>query len=293
MATLATSVNPKPGISLRNILFATDFSESSMKALPYVSAIARRFGAPVYACHVIVPNSLVAAAPQAAPSLYEAEYNAATKELESLAGSPSLKGTNTQTLLSSGLLGDALLEEIANNKIDLVVAGTHGRTGFRRFFLGSGVETICRVATCPVLTVGPESVGAEKDFRRILVPTDLSEESLRSLPIVSKLAGEGATVTVLHVLPEETASNPDSKNLAEPLRADMVHLFKRQLEPLRSEFVIEAGDTAETILRVAREKNADLIAMGIRGAFLPGFQPRMSVAYRVMATAHCPVVTCR
>jgi nucleotide-binding universal stress UspA family protein len=49
----------------------------------------------------------------------------------------------------------------------------------------------------------------------------------------------------------------------------------------------------DTILKVAREKEADLIAIGIRSAFLPGFQLRTSVAYRVLAAAHCPVVTCR
>jgi nucleotide-binding universal stress UspA family protein len=68
--------------SLKNILFATDFSAPSMKAFPYVTALAKKFGASVFACHVITPTSLVAAAPQAASYVYEAEHNAATKELE-------------------------------------------------------------------------------------------------------------------------------------------------------------------------------------------------------------------
>jgi nucleotide-binding universal stress UspA family protein len=279
---------------LKNILFATDFSEASMKAFPYVGLLAQKFGASVFACHIITPSSLVAAAPQAAPYLYEAEYNAATKELDNIVSSPQLGGIKTKALLSSGILGDTLLDEINQNHIDLVVAGTHGRTGFRRFLLGSAVEEVCRVATCPVLTIGPELPGTTTKFSRILVPTDLSDESMRSLPFVVRLAGEyGSAVTVLHVLPEETANNPEAKKLSEPVCRSMVNTFEPQLGALKTEFVIESGETVDTILRVAREKGSDLIAMGIRSAFLPGFHVRTSVAYRVMAAANCPVVTCR
>ena len=294
MATLAARAFPAPIAGLKNILFATDFSEPSMKAFPYVTALAKNFAASVFACHVITPSSLVAAAPQAAPSLYEAEYNAATTELDSILASPQLKGLKTKALLSSGILGDSLLDEIKQNNVDLVVAGTHGRTGLRRFLLGSAVEEICRVATCPVLTIGPDCPTAAIKFSRILVPTDLSDESMRALPFVVKLAtAYGASVIVLHVLPEETATNPDTKRLSEPVCRSMVHTFEPNLAPLKAEFLIESGAVAETILKVAREKGADVIALGIRNAFLPGFHLHSSVAYRVMTAAHCPVVTCR
>ncbi|HET8890800.1 MAG TPA: universal stress protein [Candidatus Angelobacter sp.] len=294
MATLAAHAFPAPVAGLKNILFATDFSEASMKAFPYVAELSRHFGASVFACHIIIPTSLVAAAPQAAPSLYEAEYDAATTELDNILASPQLKGLKTKPLLSSGILGDSLLEEITENNVDLVIAGTHGRTGLRRFLLGSAVEEICRVATCPVLTIGPDCPTASIKINRILVPTDLSDDSMRALPFVMKLAASyGASVIVLHVLPEETASNPDAIKLSEPVRRSMVHTFESRLTPLKAEFLIESGPVAETILKIAREKTVDVIAMGIRNAFLPGFHLRSSVAYRVMTAAHCPVVTCR
>ena len=293
MATLARALHA-PVAGLKNILFATDFSEPSMKAFPYVVALAKNFGASVFACHVITPTSLVAAAPQAAPSLYEAEYDASTRELDNIVGSPQLQGVKSKALLSSGLLGDALLDEIKQNNIDLVVAGTHGRTGFKRFLLGSAVEDICRVSICPVLTIGPDCPTPAIKFNRILVPTDLSEDSMRSLPFVVKLASSyGASVTVLHVLPEETASNPDTVRLSQPMCRTMVHTFEPRLAPLKAEFLIESGEVVETILKIARQKNADLIALGIRNAFLSGFHLRTSVAYRVMAAAPCPVATCR
>ena len=61
----------------------------------------------------------------------------------------------------------------------------------------------------------------------------------------------------------------------------------------RTERPDRSGDTVEAILKVARESKADLIAMGIRNAFLPSIHVRTSVAYRVMAASECPVLTCR
>jgi len=294
MATLAARAFSASVVGLKNILFATDFSEPSMKAFPYVAALAKKFGASVFACHVITPASLATAAPQAAPMFYEAEYNAASKELENIVGSSQLNGLKTKVLLPSGILGDALLDEIQQNNVELVVAGTHGRTGLRRFLLGSAAEEICRLATCPVLTIGPDCSTAAIMLNRILVPTDLSEESMRALPFVVKLAtAYGASVSVLHVLPEETSGNPDAIKLSEPVFRTMVHTFEPQLAPLKADFLIESGAVAETILKVAQEQGADVIALGIRNAFLPGLHLRSRVAYRVITAAHCPVVTCR
>jgi nucleotide-binding universal stress UspA family protein len=294
MATVHASIVPSPVATLKNILFATDFSEPSMKAFPYAASLARKFGASVFACHIITPTSLATAAPQSAPYFYEAEYEAATKELDNIVHSPELEGIKTKALLSSGILGDALQEEIKQNHIDLIVAGTHGRTGLRRFLLGSAVEGICRVATCPVLTVGPDQPNSRIELDNILVPTDLSEESMRALPFVVRIAGAyGAKVTVLHVLPEETASNPDTQKLSEPVCRNMVDIFEPRLAPLNAEYVIESGGTVGTILKVARDKSADMIVLGLRDAFLPGIHVRTSVAYQIMAAAHCPVVSCR
>lgn len=294
MATVRASNLLNPVASLKNILFATDFSEASMKAFPYAASLAQKFGASLFACHIITPTSLATAAPQSAPYFYEAEHAAATKELDNILHSPQLEGIKTRSLLPSGMLGDALLAEINQNHIDLIVAGTHGRTGLRRLLLGSAVERICRVATCPVLTVGPDHPSSRIKLDNILVPTDLSEESMRSLPFVLRIAGAyGAKVTVLHVLPEETADNPDTQKLAEPVYKNIVNIFEPRLVPLKAEFVIESGETVETILKVARDKNADMIVLGVRDAFLHGVHVRTSVAYRIMATSHCPVVSCR
>jgi nucleotide-binding universal stress UspA family protein len=291
----ALALNTSPATALRSILFATDFSDESMHALPYVTGIAKRLGSSVYLAHIVAPSPLVASAPEVAPSLYAGIRDQAEAQLTALALSPQLAETGARTMVGSGPIGDELCNMAGENKIDLIVAGTHGRTGVRKLLLGSVVEEICRVAPCPVLTVGPAlATKSEIKFRQILFPTDLSEDSKRIVPYLRQIAEEyHADITVLHVMPEELAANPDAAVLAEPIRTTMIHTFERELGGSQLEFLIGFGETVETILRTARAKNADLIAMGIHNTFLPGVQLRSSSAYRIMAGAHCPVLTYR
>jgi len=297
----ALAVTPLPTVTplrttkLRNILFATDFSEASIHALPYVAGIARKLGSSVYLCHIVEPNRLVFSAPEVAPSLYEGMHDQAIAQLAALAHSPEFERIDTKTVVSEGAIGDALPNVAVEKEIDLIVMGTHGRTGMRRFLLGSAVEAVCRVATCPVLTVGPSLAPRPAiTFRRILFPTDLSDDSSRILPYLRRLAEEyQSEITVLHVMPEELVKNPDAARLAEPIRYTLNETFKPELSGLKTEFLIGFGETVETVLRTARAKKADLIAMGIHNAFLPGLQLRSSTAYRIMAGANCPVLTSR
>src|SRR5260370_2623770 len=89
----------------------------------------------------------------------------------------------------------------------------------------------------------------------------------------------------------EVVRNPEAEGLAERIRRNMRHIFEAELAGFKPEFLVGFGETVETVLRTARAKKADMIAMGIHNAFLPGVQLRSSVAYRIMAGAHCPVVT--
>jgi len=291
----ALAVKPIPIAKLSNILFATDFSEASMHALPYVAGIAGKLRSSVYLCHIVEPNPLVFSAPEAAPRLYEGMRDQAITQLEALAHSPELKDLDPKTVVSEGAIRDALPNLIAEKKIDLIVMGTHGRTGMRRFLLGSAVEAVCRVATCPMLTVGPSLASRlATRFSRILFPTDLSDDSKRILPYLRQMAEEyQSEITVLHVMPEELVQNPDAAKLAEPIRNTLIHTFEPELSALKVEFLVGFGETVETVLRTARAKRVDLIAMGIHNAFLPGVQLRSSTVYRIMAGAHCPVLTYR
>jgi nucleotide-binding universal stress UspA family protein len=286
-----TTALPIVGIvpKLENILVSTDLSEDSLPILPYAGHIARLFGARICLCHIHADVPL--AAGLAAPRLYEAEGKQAAEHLGACRRSPALKGVEPRLILASGKIQEEMEKVIAENDIDLVMVGTNGRTGLAKVVLGSMAEEICRVATCPVLTAGRATgLAPEAVFNNILFPTNLSEVSKKTLPYIALLAGKcGSRITVLHVAGDVEAA-AERAEYAASMRRSMEWDFGPALAHFEPDFMVASGNVAETVLRVSQEKQAGLIALGIRNAFRPGILVERT-AYRIMAGAHCPVLT--
>jgi nucleotide-binding universal stress UspA family protein len=275
---------------LENILLPTDLSEDSMPILPYAGQIAKAFGARIHLCHIHADVPL--AAGLAAPRLYEAEGEKVAEQLATVRWSPALRGVDLKLILALGKIQDEMQTLIAENHIDLIVVGTHGRTGLAKVVLGSVAEQICRVVTCPVLTASPATdVAPETAFKNILFPTNLSDISKKTLPYIAMLAGKyGSRITILHVVAQDGTSPAEQEKRAERIRKALADDFGPFLAQFQPDFMVAFGNTAETVLRVAGEKQAGLIALGIRNAFRPGILIERT-AYRIMAGAHCPVLT--
>jgi nucleotide-binding universal stress UspA family protein len=258
--------------------------------LPFASGIARAYGAKLYLCHIQADVPLSAGL--AAPQLYEAAGKDLAEQLAALRSRTPLKDLDVKLILASGKIQDEMPRVIRDNHIDLFVSGTRGRTGLSKMLLGSVVEEICRVVTCPILTVGQGiSIRTEESFRNILFATNLSDMSKKALPYIEILAKKfKSRLTILHVMPEDRASAAGSESVTESMRETMKAAFLPGLAQYQPEFAVAFGNTAESVLRVAREKQAGLIALGIRNAFRPGIL-RERTAYRIMAGAHCPVLT--
>lgn len=279
--------------TLKNVLFTTDFSPASLSALPFAGAIAGAFGSNLHLCHIEPAASLSGAL--ADPHLYEAAGKRAAEELAALRNRPELRGVKPEPalVLAEGDFKQELVKIVSRSRVDLLVAGTRGRTGLSKMLLGSTTEEICRDVSCPILTVGPGvTLADEKPFRTILFPTNLSELSRKTVPYLALLAKKfGSAITILHVRPaNETGSQQGESRIAAVLSA-MRRDFA-DLSGFEPEFMLAFGDTADVVLRVAREKNEGLIAMAIRNAFRPGVL-RERTAYRIIAGAQCPVLTVR
>jgi nucleotide-binding universal stress UspA family protein len=287
-------------IRLKNILYATDFSRAADAAFPYAAEFARRFGARFYAIHVRTPENYVLAAPETWPSAnaeYEKQENALREVLRN-----DLPHIETDVLTAEGGVWPALKSVIDEKKIDLLVLGTHGRTGVGKFFLGSVAEDIVRRATCAVLTVGPHSPSEpprEGRFREILYATDFSEESLAAAPYAISLTQEHrAHLTLLHVIEKS-----DVGDLVRPHELEAGALQHLQnLVPEKAElrcephYVVKEGEPAGTILEVAKNRKSDLIVLGVRKPEgIPGGATHLptAVAHKVIANAACPVLTVR
>ena len=182
-----------PAIELRQILFATDFSDASLAALPLVSKIAHRYGSRVFVMNVSTPIAYAMVSPEAAAALQHRDELHARSKVKDLLKTADLAGLSTTVVVRSGIPTDELDHFVREHKIDLAILGTHGRTGMKHLVMGSVAEDLFRHLPCPVLTVGPNiSKPAMQaiDVRHILFPTDLSDESQAVFPYLASLASQ-------------------------------------------------------------------------------------------------------
>lgn len=291
---MKTQSRVNDNVSLRNVLFATDFSTASMQALPYAAGIARRFDCKLCIAHVVPPEDY----PSGLNSLDEAAQVAcreAELKISSLLDSAPCRDLACEAAVGNGDIWIGLSDFIRRHATDLLVMGTIGRTGVRKFLLGSVAEEAMRESRCPVLTVGPESHAAEEiGFRRILYATDFSTDSFAAAPYALAFSESYSSCLILVHALEGLPESPY-------LDAQMAKVRLRELVPQRVNLTsapgifVEMGSPAEVILKAADDTASDLIVIGARGA---GALARLashfgSVAHQIVCRALCPVLTVR
>jgi len=135
----------------RRILCPVDFDDNSMQALDTAAALARESNGTVFVLHV-VPMVLAPTGMPVYVDLYKGQEETARAKLLEIAHK-RLAGLNYELLTHTGEPAGAILNAEKKTSADVIVMATHGRRGFKRFFLGSIAELVLRESTCPVLTV--------------------------------------------------------------------------------------------------------------------------------------------
>lgn len=286
-------------IQLKNVLFATDFSWAANAAIPYVNEIAAHFGSHVIAAHIRPPAVNPMTYPTSWPVYIEAAEGENRKHRSEL--NAQIPG-DTEVIIEEGDVRTNLPALIENKKIDLLVMGTHGRTGIPRFILGSVAEEMFRKVACPVLTVGPNSGAAAAkpgEFREILFATDFNDASMAAFHYALSLAQEfQAELTLLHVIPElKTGELVSAAEIQEAAKNRLRKMIPEEAESwCAANFIVEHGEVGEKVLDVAKRKKADLIVMGVTAEKgVPGASTHLpiAVAHSIVAHAICPVLTVR
>lgn len=283
-------------IDLKRVLFTTDFTDASQRALPVVAALARRYHAKVFAAHVWTLGPYPMVPPEVIAALDRQSDRAAKSEIEKLAQAPDLHGMKVEPLVRQGKPAEGIASLVEQHNISVTVMSTHGRTGVKRRVLGSVVEEAVRTLRCPVLTVGPRLAtrfAGLESLKNILFPTDFSAESMSVFPYLSSLAHEyKSRLTILHVFAPRTAKTHRAKEGAEHVRARMEKALSKEISPrCCAEFVVDSGEPAETILAYAGRIDADLIGLGVRSWTDAAKHFRETVTYRILAEAECPVLS--
>jgi nucleotide-binding universal stress UspA family protein len=287
-------------VGFRNILYATDFSPMAEVAASYATEVARRYGSKVFAVHVRPLDSYGMAPPESWPALKEASEYQAKEQAAHL--SRLFQSVEHQAIVDQGGVWETLSDVIANQHIDLVVLGTHGREGLGKILLGSVTESVLRRAPCPVLTIGPYvEIDPERatQMKRILFATDFSPASQAAAPYAVSLAQENqAHLDILHVIEKrkigELVAAPELiEGAVGGMRALLPSDAELWCEPA---FLVEEGSVADQVLKAARERHADAIVIGVRrleGVFDTSDHVPWHTAHKIIAAAPCPVLTIR
>lgn len=284
------------------MLCPVDFSEPSRTALAYASAIAEHLGTPLDVLAVDDPLLAEVASSTGGVSLAEETE----RELRRFCGQVHREAPHAAAIRSflvrTGTPAVEILRAARETGADLIVMGSHGRSGLGRLFFGSTTERVLRETPVPVL-VTPDDVAPGRSagdiaatITRVLAPVDLSPASAHQASVACAIAARvSASLLVAHAI--EPVFIPPALHAA-AARVDVerrdqcedaLSALTSKLTGCRADHLVVSGDPAEEIVTLARERDTGLIVIGLRTGG-PG-EPRMgSVTYRVLCQVRCPVL---
>ncbi len=268
----------------RNIMVPVDGSSFAREAVLHALRIASQSGATLHLVQVTVSpvflgsHEGIALGASSLGDLHSAELS----NLYALAAECRAHSTLTVTAsLERGPIIDALIGYAKRHGVDLVVMRSHARSGLARVWFGSVADGLIRESGIPVLVVRPPSVATalQNGFhhQRILVPLDgsvLAEHALA--PAVSLARMDSASVTLLRIVTARKHREPgELESSLGPAGANEVSEAQRYLDSLLSSpddrsirvirRVMISDEIASTILQVATDHEADVVALATRG----------------------------
>lgn len=290
---------------LSHIVTATDFSEQATFAARAAARFATRAGAKLSVVHVYSPSPPVSGALM--PARVASNTGARAADLDAQA-------REALAQLRAGALADhdgelelvavphtnsvtALTEHAAASRADLLVMGTHGRTGLARLLIGSVAQHVVRHAPCPVLTMR-SGVDLDTFPQNVLVCTDLSPAAESGVVLgaeVASLFEAEVTLGFVHTPGWWDADKTSGGKgvFVDTLREQLLALHRRHLGGRGRAAVLTGDSPADTIIRMAAQEKFDLVVVATHG--MTGLARLVigSVAERVTRHAPCPVLVAR
>jgi nucleotide-binding universal stress UspA family protein len=297
-------------IRVEKLIAPVDFSEAGRPGLDRAVGLADDLGAELHLLHVVPepevaiypPFAVAADSERIQKAIRAAHEQAFSRLVESLP--PTRSGRVTE--LRGGIgIAPTVVGYAEQVDADLVVMGTHGHRGFRRFLLGSVTEEVVRRAPCPVLTHPPAHPATPAQARRILAAVDLSDQSGDVLRTTAALAARwNAEMRVLHVVAPLSVPGYHEAFFGTASALDPAALEKRSREVLdglvseaglqgRAKVELLHGLAQHEIAAHATQHGCDLIVVASHG--LSGLEHALlgSTTARLLRRAPCPVLVLR
>jgi nucleotide-binding universal stress UspA family protein len=298
LSTLVAATDCPESIAMpvfSRVLAATDHSDASRLALRAATVLTQRLGATLKVLHVLEDSAYAYPFPLPAGVREEARG----RLLEVVEGLRTT-GIAADAVLEEGLAAQEICNAAATTSTDLVVVGSHGRSGLPRWVHGSVAERVVRLSPVPVLTVHPSDRvtvdPAGPLFPRVLAPTDFSEASRMGVDLATRVAlALGGSLTLVHVceLPTPAYVTPsDERETESHAKRELARILSEVRSVLpKAEGAIRRGNPWAEIVAAAEQGGSDLVVMSTHGrrgwarAFLG------SVAEKVVRLAPAMVLT--
>jgi universal stress protein A len=286
------------------VLCPVDFSDASRVALRYAAAVATHFKGRLTLLTVNDPILSETADLRLGPDWLKerSQRELASLVSETFAGR-TLAGVEVRYEVATGKAAPEILRVARDAAADLIVMSSHGLSGFRKLFFGATTERVLRETTVPVLVTpatgrGPTSTDeAAALVRRILVPVDLVTSPAPQVGMAELIASAlGVPIVLAHVIeplrsPAALQAHLPNVDAERRTQADqaLAAIAASMTPGLKVEGLTAYGDSAEEIAKIARDRQAGLIVMGLHASPVSG--SRMgSVTYRVLCLARILVL---
>lgn len=246
-----------PTLTIRKVLIPIDFSETANLAIEHGAFMAKLYKADVVLVHVIEHNwekfSIVA--PEIKFEMPSNMLNIAEEKLAEIAGRIRKDyGVDSTEIVVEGNIYKEVVGVVESEKIDIIVMGTHGASGFEELFIGSNSYKVVTLANCPVLTV--QSHAKRIGFSELLLPIDNSVHSRQKVSYAIELAKHyGSKIKVLGLLDQDDAE--DLKKFTIKIEQVSEYIEKSGL-PVTSTIKV-GGNQAKATLNFAKKHNSELI----------------------------------
>ena len=295
--------------NFRKILLPTDFSPCANAALHQAVTIAERFQGSVTMLHVVAVH-------ESDRGKIETVFSEDSKSYDHIMTSAEEMLHTKEGMIETPVLIEKVLKrgisptnEIISyadeHKPDLIVMGTHGRTGIRRLIMGSVAEKIIRLSECPIMTVRCGTDGKKSpypNYRSILLPIDFSDTSVNALWQAAEMARSyGAILTLLHVAEPIDLSGytQEGDSSEEDFLDSQLESAEKALHDFTSNAPLEGievytrvvhGRPGRKIIEYADEEGIDLIIIPSLGK--SGLERLLmgSTVNKVVHRANCPVM---
>jgi|GEM_PF-112749 len=290
-------------LKINKILFPIDFTENSLKILPYMTSVAETYKSMICLLHVAPDVNYwgIQYLPPY-PPLEEAQkkiLESAEKTMDDVCEKHLKSYPDLQRKIVSGEPSYEILKTIDFENVDLVIIGTHGRKGLDTIF-GSVAENVLKNSSVPVLSINPyKSKKTDWKINKILFPIDFTENISKILPYVL-WASENfkSAICLVHVIDDTFKFGQayslawDKKKIAKEAENAMDKICEKELQGCPNfQRKIVFGDPGPTILKTIESENIDLVIMGTHGR--RGLEHTLfgSVAENVVKRSTVPVLT--